>query len=113
MVPREQGDVGEGFDEVDFQQDAVRGEERRQGRCDDGEQAEDSRDKVATPERPVQRIARVVAGLRDENGAVLAPFEDDILWQTGRRIGEVFESGGACRAGVSVACDYTVGTTAR
>ena len=79
MVSRKQGYIGEGLDEVDFEQDTIRGEQRRQGRCDDGEQAEDSGDEVATPERPVERIARVVAGLRDENGAVLAPLEDGIL----------------------------------
>lgn len=110
VVSGEQGDVGEGLDKVDFQQDAVRGQQRRQGRCNDGEQAEDSRDEVATPERPVERIARVVAGLRDENGAVLAPLEDGILWQTGGRVGEIFEGGGTCRAGVLVACDRMVGT---
>lgn len=48
--------------------------------------------------------------MRNENGAVFAALEDGILGKIGRSVGEVFEGGGACRAGVSVACERIVGT---
>jgi len=110
VVTREQGDIGEGALRrlwcagrcgrvvVEDEREGVRGEEGREGGCDDGAEAEDGGDEVATPERVVERVCwfsrckymycllappqaggghtvRVVGWLRHQDGSVGASLQ--------------------------------------
>ncbi len=61
------GDAGEGDDKVKGEGEGVCGEDGAQRGGEDGSQREDEGDEVALPERPVEGVVGVVAGLRDED----------------------------------------------
>jgi len=71
VVAGEKRDGGEWFTEGEDQAQGVGGEERREGRRENGEETQDAGDEVAAPERPVEGIIGVIAGLRNE---------DDWMW---------------------------------
>lgn len=103
VVARQQCDLGEAGLEPQGQDERVGCQQRRQGRGEDGEEAEDAGDDIAPPEGKVEGVEWGVGGLRDEDGAISGFLERDSGAGSGGGGGgewvEIGERRGACVRG--------------